>query len=179
MTESYSKERLALLDLLLKGPEVMASGRLWTLAPGNLRFRYGESLAELKVPYHLGADDEACIEDAVQGIAALLKKRYQEAQGVEGAELASGMQPVMKPQLREKTFKTDILLPDSLEKRVAKEVLRTTPVVDGSILSSWLGPDGPGKKFVFNGWSEWSRRPSRKRQTSRRRKGHLILPSWP
>jgi hypothetical protein len=137
MTESYCKVRLGLLDLLFKERNAFSSGQLWTLEPGDLRFKYGESIAELKIPYHLGSEDEGCVEDAVMDLAGLLKKRYEEAQSEEPST-----------RLREKTYKTDILLPDSLEMRAAKYVLRTTPLLDGAILTSWLGPDGPGKKFI-------------------------------
>jgi hypothetical protein len=70
-------------------------------------------------------------------LADLLKKRYEEVQHHEPST-----------RLRERTYKTDVLLPDSLEKRAAKDVLRTTPLLDGGILSGWLATDGPGKKFI-------------------------------
>jgi hypothetical protein len=148
MTESYCKERLALLGLLLNEPGVVASGKLWTLEPSNIRFRYGESLAELKVPYHLGPNDEACIEDAVQGLAGLLKNRYEHGHPDEDAEVSHGARQVERPQLRDKSYSTDVLVEGTLEKSAASDILRTTPFLDGAILISWLGPDGVGKKFI-------------------------------
>ncbi len=143
MAESYCKERLLLLDRLLKEPDTVASGRLWTLEPKNLRFRYGESIAELKIPYHLGAEDETCIEEAVTGLAGLLKERFEEA-----AEAAPYKGGNARGGLREKTYRTDVLLADSLESKVAKQVLGTTPLLDTAVLASWLAPGGPGKRFL-------------------------------
>ena len=49
------------------------------LEPGQLRFRHGDTLAELKIPYHLGGEDEAVIEKAVLSLIALFMKRYEYA----------------------------------------------------------------------------------------------------
>ncbi|HZX35782.1 MAG TPA: hypothetical protein VFF54_04765, partial [Thermodesulfobacteriota bacterium] len=65
MSILFRKERIALLNQLVKNGEGLVSGLFLTLDTGSLRFRHGESLAELKVPYHLGGEDEEVVEKAV------------------------------------------------------------------------------------------------------------------
>src|SRR3990172_1873020 len=66
---------MPLLNKLVKDGSVLTSGRFLTLDPVSLRFRHGESLAELKVPYHLGGEDEDVVSSAVTALAVLLKMR--------------------------------------------------------------------------------------------------------
>ncbi|MFZ3072697.1 MAG: hypothetical protein WA162_05600, partial [Thermodesulfobacteriota bacterium] len=73
MSILFRKERIALLSQLVKDESGFASGRFLTLDPISLRFRHGESLAELKVPYHLGGEDEDVVEKAVIALAVLLR----------------------------------------------------------------------------------------------------------
>ena len=147
--EFYQKERLAVFDLLLKERENLVSGKFWTIAPSTVRFHQGESMPELKIPYHIGADDESIMEKAVYGLAILLKRRFEES-------IREGLTPVphaltvaISRPLKEKIFKTDLLLPDSIEKDIASFALHTTPLVDGAILTNWLGPDGHGKNLIY------------------------------
>ncbi|HAO94133.1 MAG: hypothetical protein A2X93_04060 [Deltaproteobacteria bacterium GWC2_56_8] len=146
MPSGYPAERLSIHDALLKLGLDVANGRPWTIEPKSLRFRHGENIAELKVPFHMGADDEAFIDDAVQSLVALMVKRYSPP-SIEGRE---GPQPILftVPQIKDKTFRTDLFMSDSLEKRLAAGILSSTPYLDSALLAGWLTGDGHGKKFV-------------------------------
>src|SRR5574340_290308 len=100
MNGCYSRERLDIHDTLLKKRYDVASGKPWTLDPQSLRFKHGESIAELKVPYHMGADDEACISNAILALMTLLVRRFEPA----NSEMKGGDQPLIlnMPPLKEK-----------------------------------------------------------------------------
>ena len=155
MSILFRKERIALLNQLVKNGEGLVSGLFLTLDTGSLRFRHGESLAELKVPYHLGGEDEEVVEKAVMALAALLKMRFDTAVVPVAAperraiDVAGHFPADIKHPLREKGFRTDALLADSAERLAADEIISTTPAVDGGILVGWLGPDGAGKNFML------------------------------
>lgn len=155
MSILFRKERIALLNQLVKNGEGLVSGLFLTLDPGSLRFRHGESLAELKVPYHLGGEDEEVVEKAVMALAALLKMRFDAAVVPVAAserraiDIAGHFSADIKHPLREKSFRTDALLAGSAERLAADEIIFTTPAVDGGILVGWLGPDGAGKNFML------------------------------
>lgn len=159
MTIEYCKERLLLFDKLFKDGDDVASGRLWTLDLENIRFKLGENHAELKIPYHLGGEDERVIENAVKSLVDLIQKRYdpdkksEPAAGVDEFASPSASQTAVRTQpLGKKSYKIDVLMPDTLERKVALEVLSTTPFVDGAMLINWLGPEGYGKQFIQ--WAE-------------------------
>ena len=142
---SYSRERLELFNTLLKRKIDIRAGKPWTLEPRELRFKHGETIAELKVPFHMGGEDETCIEQAVLGLTSLLIRRYEpKTEGAkEGAPLI-----ITTGVLKDKTFRTDLFIADSLEKQIALEVLSGTPYIDSAILSNWLGSEGHGRKFL-------------------------------
>ncbi len=148
MSESYSTHRLGVLDRLVEGVEDVRGGRFWTLGPGSLRFKLGESIADLKVPYHLGAEDERVIERAVFSVVALLRERYRPKSQSTGQMESLPVDVKFQTPLRERTYRTDIFLPDSPEKRLAGEILTTVPHMDSSILHLWLGPEGDGRRFI-------------------------------
>ncbi len=148
MTERYFKQRLVILDRLLEGKEDVTGGRFWTIDPASLRFKHGESIADLKVPYHLGAGDEGIIERAVLSVVALLKERFKpRSSSLEQDEGLTGEIKLPSP-LKDRTYRTDIFLPDSPEKKLAEEILSTVPYMDSSMLHLWLGPDGEGRNFM-------------------------------
>lgn len=149
MAEGYGRERLELLTDLLKKRCDVKSGTLWTLDPKRLRFKHGETIAELKVPYHMGSEDEAAIENAILALTAIFAKRY-DGGAAEGAEPAGQALQVSIPPLKAKTFRTDIFIADSIDKRIASLALASTPHVDSSVISAWLSTDGHGKRFL--GW---------------------------
>ncbi|MBI5599225.1 MAG: hypothetical protein HY890_05740 [Deltaproteobacteria bacterium] len=144
MMESYCGERRALFDLFLRDRESFLSGRLWTLDPSAIRFRHGEDLLELKIPYHLGAEDEAIIGKAVYGLGILLKRRFEEG----SSDIPHDINVGTARPLKDKTFKTDTLLSGTVEREIAAAALHTAPFMDGAILSNWLGPDGHGRGFI-------------------------------
>ncbi|MEK6531563.1 MAG: hypothetical protein AABZ23_03590, partial [Deltaproteobacteria bacterium] len=153
MNGSYSRDRLNTLDALLQKKPDALSGGPWTLEPRSLRFKHGENLAELKIPYHMGADDEACIEGAVSGLAGLIKKRYENLPDAQKkvappvGRINLGAATVEQP-LKQKSFRTDIFIADSLEKRLASDILSSTTAVDASIIYAWLGPESQGRTLV-------------------------------
>lgn len=140
----YSQTRLELLGQLVNREVHVLRGRPWTLEPGRLRFKHGESLSELKLPFHMGGEDEACIEEAVLGFASILSKRYEPKK--EGADASPMLLSI--GVLKEKTFRLDLFIADSLEKEIASCVLGSVPYVDSAILANWLGGEGHGRKFV-------------------------------
>ncbi len=151
MPEDYSRERLALFDTLLKKSADIVNGRPWMLEPTRMRFRHGESIAELKVPYHMGADDEACIDNAISSLIAMLAKRYEGLGSSEGL-MEGAAQPLPFSQtaqpLKDKTYRTDIFITGSIEKKLASEIICSVPYIDSAILLNWFGPEGHGKKFI-------------------------------
>ncbi|MBI5641947.1 MAG: hypothetical protein HY954_00575 [Deltaproteobacteria bacterium] len=146
MSDGYNKERLSALDALIKMRLDVPNGKPWTLEPKSLRFKHGETMPELKIPFHMGADDEAVIEKAIQALVALMIKRY-EPPSAEGRKDAA---PVLFTTtfIKDKSFRTDIFISDSIEKRLAEAIIETTPYLDSNLLSGWLSGDGHGKKFL-------------------------------
>ncbi len=151
MNGSYSRERLSTLDALLEKKLDAVSGAPWTINPQTLRFRHGDTFTELKIPFHMGADDEACIEGAVTSLAGLIKKRHEDAPGAAKKDappvgkitLGSAVQP-----LKQKSFRTDIFIADSPEKKLASDILSSTTIIDASIISAWLGPESQGRTLI-------------------------------
>jgi len=142
---SYCRERLELIGSLLKKKHDIMAGRPWTLEPRELRFKHGETMAELKVPFHMGGEDEKRIEEAVLGLTSLLMRRYEPKMesAKEGAALI-----IPTGLLKDKTFRTDLFISDSLEKQIALDVLSGVPYIDSAILFNWLGSEGHGRKFL-------------------------------
>ncbi|MFQ5735517.1 MAG: hypothetical protein ACE5GY_01470 [Thermodesulfobacteriota bacterium] len=148
MTDGYNAERLALFDSLIKKKLGVSNGRFWTLEPREMRFRHGETIAELKIPYHMGGDDEAVIEGAVQSLLVLLSRRFESAGMEPRGESDAQHINVSVPPLKEKTFRTDIFISESIEQKLATTILSCSAFMDSSILSSWLGTDGHGRRFI-------------------------------
>src|SRR4030067_2554847 len=122
MTEGYNAGRLSLFDSLMKKNLGVASGKLWTLEPKEMRFKLGETIAELKIPFHMGGEDEAVIEDADQSLLSLLTRRF-ETTGFEarGESAPQSVHPGA-PNLKEKTYRTEIYTADALEKKLAEAI---------------------------------------------------------
>ncbi|MBI5235221.1 MAG: hypothetical protein HY886_03105 [Deltaproteobacteria bacterium] len=146
---NYVSARLGIFDALVKKRLDILDGRPWLLEPSQLRFRHGDTLADLKIPYHLGGEDDAVIEKAVLSLIALFMKRYEYA-GKERRSEPDSRQPLagFSPTLRDRTYRTDMFIADSLEKRTAEEILALTPYADSAMLSVWLSGDGHGRRFL-------------------------------
>lgn len=142
--------RLAVHERLLSDWDHYVAGRFWTLDPRTLRFKHGESIAELKIPYHLGGEDERIIEDAVVSLAMLIKKRQETEveDGRKGLDIEDDSGLDLPHDLKAKSYKLDLLNSESAEYRAATMALHTAPLVDGAILVSWLGTNGYGKQFM-------------------------------
>lgn len=152
----YRNFRIKIADMFLRGGRDLETGSLWTLDPEKIKFKHGETLDSLKIPFHLGAEDEEVIDRALLSLINLFEARF----GKDKDNLANNI-PVNSPgsagtqvqiTLREKDYKTDLLTPDSPEHKTAKLILRSTPFVDGEMISRWLGTNGPGKKLME--WTE-------------------------
>ena len=79
LTYSYSKlikERLRLFDNVLRKGFDLKTGSLWMIEPSHLRFRLGESMKDMKIPYIFGAEDESIIEKAILSLVMFLSKRF-------------------------------------------------------------------------------------------------------
>ena len=142
---TYNRERLDLFASLLNKKFDISAGRPWTIDPREMRFKHGETIAELKVPFHMGGEDETCIEQAVLGLTSLLMRRYEPK--MEGAKEGAPL-IITTGVLKDKTFRTDLFIADSLEKEIALEVLSGTPYIDSAIIANWLGSDGHGRRFL-------------------------------
>lgn len=142
--DSYSGRRLELLNRLASWKMDFFGGKPWTIDPRDLRFKHGETITELKLPYHMGGEDEACIEEAVFGLASNLCKRYDTK--MEGADATPML--LHTGALKPKTFRTDLFISGSLEKETASLALAGVPYIDSSILANWLRSDGHGRKFM-------------------------------
>ncbi|MBI5886674.1 MAG: hypothetical protein HZB85_08885 [Deltaproteobacteria bacterium] len=142
-------DRMKLYDAMIAAGMDVAGGRQWTLDPESLRFKHGVTLAELKVPYHMGGEDEACVEKAVLSLLTLLIKRY-EYSGPERRDSAATRMPLQgfSPVIKDRTFRTDIFIADSVEKKTAETILLSVPNMDSAMLAVWLGHDGYGRKLI-------------------------------
>ncbi len=151
MIESFNKEPLKIFDLLVKEPKKFARGVYWTLDPSTLRFKHGEDIAELKVPYHLGGDDEDVVAKGVYSMGLLLKKRFEEDLGRNVIEdIPSHLSVEFSKPLKARSFKVSFLMADTIERRAAEEILHSTPLVDGEVLTNWLSKDAHG--YALMAW---------------------------
>jgi len=150
MRVEYAKERIKFFDNLPGNIEAIHSGALCSISPEGLRFKHGHTIAELKVPYHLGSDDEAVCKDGVLGLAALIRSRYESLKQAlkEADSPREGGIYVKIPQLREKTLRLDIFAAQSFERALAARILENTPYVDSAVLYAWLSPGESGHEFV-------------------------------
>lgn len=140
---------MMLYDAMLASGMDTAGGRHWTLDPETLRFKHGVTLAELKVPYHMGGEDEVCVQEAVLSLLTLLMKRFEYA-GPERRESAAQGQPLpgFTPIIKERTLRTDIFIADSVEKKTVEAILASVPNMDSAILAVWFGGDGYGRRLI-------------------------------
>src|SRR3972149_8395953 len=126
----YSQIRLDLLAQLLAMKADVLRGRPWTLDPGRLRFKHGESLSELKLPYHMGGEDETGVEEAVLGFISLLSKRYEPKK--EADESSAMLLPI--GVLKDKTFRLVLFIAESDVKVIARLVLENMAYPDKTML---------------------------------------------
>ena len=149
MADTYYKfieDRVNLFDDILQKEFDWNTGKLWLIEPSHLRFRLGESVKDLKIPYLFGVEDESVIEKSILALIILLRRRLEPNSELEVKDSLSTLLNI-KTILIEKTYKIDYFLPDSVEKSIACEILTTTPVIDSGIVKVWLGPDGYGKAY--------------------------------
>ena len=144
----FVKDRLELFDVIFKKGFDLKTGKLWILEPSHLRFRLGESIKDLKIPYIFGGDDETAIEKSILTLTTFLKQRFEPGTPINIKDnLPSPIDA--KTGLIEKTYRTDFFLPDSPERNIARDILTTTPLMDSGILKAWLAPNGYGKAYYI------------------------------
>ena len=157
MADTYYKfieDRVNLFDDILQKEFDWNTGKLWLIEPSHLRFRLGESVKDLKIPYLFGVEDESVIEKSILALIILLRRRLEPNSELEVKDSLSTLLNI-KTILIEKTYKIDYFLPDSVEKSIACEILTTTPVIDSGIVKVWLGPDGYGKAYYLFRENSW------------------------
>ncbi|MBI5047993.1 MAG: hypothetical protein HZB54_03445 [Deltaproteobacteria bacterium] len=142
----FIKDRLNLFDDILRKGFDCNTGKLWLIEPAYMRFRLGESVKDLKIPYLFGVEDEPVIEKSILSLILLLKRRFEPNSEQEVKDSFSSLLDI-KTILIDKTYRADYFLPDSAEKGIACEILTTTPMLDSGILKTWLGADGYGKRY--------------------------------
>ena len=152
MFSSYNNDRISLFEPLFKNREIFMSGQPWLLDPANIRFKLGETLTDLKIPYHLGKEDEDIVEEAITSLVTLLKERYHKEsldQPKIKIQRTFSSTPSSKSEpLIDTTYWLGIFKQNSLEINLANNTLRTTPLVDSAILKKWLDKDGNGYKLL-------------------------------
>ncbi len=151
MLTSYNNDKISLFAPLIKNREVFLSGMPWLLDPAKIRFKLGETLKDLKVPYHMGKEDEAIIGNAITSLVSLLQTRYQKDSPEAGKKKQSTFSstPTTKSEpLMDTTYWLGVFKQDSLEMSLAKDILRTTPLIDSAILKQWLDKNGKGGKLL-------------------------------
>jgi len=151
MFSAYTNDRISLFEPLIKNRELFLSGKPWLPDPAKFRFKLGETLTDLKVPYHLGKEDEDIIEDAITSLVTLLKDRYHKdpLENQKKVQRTFSSTPGTKSEpLMDTTYWLGIFKQDSLEIGLAKDILRTTPLIDSAILKKWLDKDGSGCKLL-------------------------------
>lgn len=150
MQSCYSTERLLLLNRLMEeGIVKVLEGKPWILDPSHLRFSLGESISELTIPFTVSADDRRIIGDSTLSLALLLRYRVEgeSAHEGEGGSVETDRLELTTP-ITEKTFRTDVFISNSIEKRLVTEMVQQVPFLDSGILRSWLVIDGYGMAYL-------------------------------
>ncbi len=159
MFSDYGKERLKIFGTLFKKKAAMKEGWPWVLEPDKIRFKLGKRLGDLKIPYHLGIEDEECVQLAINELLQLYKKRHETVDpGKQEQNTPSVALKVFsvkssaekeKIELGPQTYRIDIFQSGSIEEKLALDIITTTPLIDCSMLKVWLSPEGKGKA-LFN-----------------------------
>ncbi len=157
MFSDYGKERLKTFGPLFTKKSSMKEGWPWVLEPDKIRFKLGRRIGDLKVPYHLGIEDEECVQLAINELLQLYKKRHETDDSEEPKQITpsvalkvfsvKSVAEEKKVELGPQTYRIDIFQSGSIEEKLALDIVTTTPLIDCSMLKVWLSPDGKGKAF--------------------------------
>ena len=151
MFQDYNNDRLLLFEPLLENKEGFLLGKPWLFDPAQIRFKLGETLSDLKIPYHLGKEDDEIIEESITSLVSILKERYHKEEGeseMRQQRTFSAVTKVKSESLLDTTYWIGVFKQDSLEKKLAENILNTTPLMDGAILKRWLDKDGKGQLLL-------------------------------
>ena len=163
MYSDYGKERLNTFAPLFKQKDSITDGSPWLLDPDSIRFKLGTTLGDLKLPYHLGIEDEECIQLAIEELLQLYKERHEtdkpdkskpnvQSQTLKVFSVKASAEKV-KIELGHRTYRLDIFRSGSIEEKLALNIITTAPLIDCSMLKVWLSPEGKGKA-LFDWCSE-------------------------
>ncbi|MEE8185274.1 MAG: hypothetical protein V3T96_02610 [Thermodesulfobacteriota bacterium] len=148
MLFDYNRKRAELLNQFMEEGIVIAEGKQWILEPSQLRFCLGESISELKIPYFIGSEEEGIIRDSILSLAVLLKQRSGLSESRDKEKEAVSTKSIkLKAQLMEKTYRTDIFISESVEKRLVTEMILSIPYLDSGLLRNWLLLDEYGMAY--------------------------------
>ncbi|MEE9543270.1 MAG: hypothetical protein V3V95_05760, partial [Thermodesulfobacteriota bacterium] len=131
--------------------EAFLLGKPWLFDPAQIRFKLGETLSDLKIPYHLGKEDDEIIEDAITSLVSILKERYHKEEDdpeKRKQRTFSAVTSTKSEPLLDTTYWIGIFKQNSLEIKLAEDILNTTPLIDSAILKQWLDKDGKGQKLL-------------------------------
>ena len=151
MLTSYNNDKILLYTPLISNREVFLSGMPWLLDPAKIRFKLGETLKDIKVPYHLGNEDEVIISNSITSLVTLLQRRYQKDSPETEKKKVSTLGSIKTKEadpLMDTTYWLGVFKQNSIEMRIARDILTTTPLIDSAILKQWLDKDGPGGKLL-------------------------------
>lgn len=149
----YRNHRIKIADLFLESGKNLETGSLWILDPQKITYKLGESLDSLKIPFHLGAEDEEVIDSALISLLNIFNARFgtQKEPGSKTSDFnpsVGGISNQAQYNLKEKHYKTDTFTKGTPEHKAAKLILRSTPYVDGEMVALWLGSGGAGKDLM-------------------------------
>ena len=146
---SYADERLELFARLRKQAQsARAIPDLLRPDPERLRFRLGTSLADTKIPFHLGAELREALGRAAEDLFFLVSVRHRQAIPVEEFDRLllldrfepSAVRPVAwqpPPQVRRETTK-----------RAFYEAFELHHGLDAGLVASWLAEGRPGRALA-------------------------------
>jgi hypothetical protein len=151
MFQDYNTERITLFSHLLESKEAFLIGKPWLFDPAQIRFKLGETLSDLKIPYHLGKEDDEIIEAAIMSLVSILKERYHKDDGEQAQKVQRTFGSVTATKgeaLLDTTYWLGVFKQNSLEINLAENILNSTPLMDSAILKQWLDKDGKGQQLL-------------------------------
>ena len=141
------------LDLLANLNSYVKEGRLkerdfLALHRPELRFSYGESDLDIKIPFILGGESEEIFEDAIEELITIIQGRVEPhmlytTQGVLIIPTTD-----RKTKLLPKSYKIGADFTTRVEKNIAAMTIYSDPVIDAGIIASWFSPRLNGKRFI-------------------------------
>lgn len=142
------KDRIDVFTNILKyaSDHHIRLNRFWGSFVETARYKLGESIKDIKIPFSLDSDTTESIQTATDDLIELLKKRI-EAQ-FKAAEDRSIDDFTTRVKPGPKTFQIRFFKPGSLEHTIISNCLQTDPFLDAGLLEPWLQSKDSGQKFL-------------------------------